>query len=310
MDSISAVLSLLKPKNHMFRGLVVGGAWSLNFPATQSVRCYALLSGDCWLVVDSVADPIRLTRGDCFLLTRRQSFRLASDPNEPSVEMAALLSHTLEGGVLTYNGGGDVSGLGGFFEFEGPQAGMLLSRLPAVVHVRNASSKASLIASMQLMMQELREPQAGALLVAQHLAQMMLVLAVRTALAEAPNEGLGWISALADRQLGAAMNAIHDDPRQPWTLISLARLANMSRSAFAVKFKETVGTTPMEYLQRWRMMLAVDKLMNSNDPISVIGMSVGYESDSSFSTAFKRVMGCSPGRYSSMRSGEVVGSVG
>jgi AraC-like DNA-binding protein len=71
----------------------------------------------------------------------------------------------------------------------------------------------------------------------------------------------------------------------------------MSRSTFAFKFKETVGASPMEYLTRWRMLLAGDRLTNSGDPVSVIALSLGYESESAFSTAFKRVMGCSPRQY-------------
>jgi AraC-like DNA-binding protein len=76
----------------------------------------------------------------------------------------------------------------------------------------------------------------------------------------------------------------------------------MSRSAFAQKFNETVGASPMEYLTRWRMLLAGDRLVNSSDPISVISRSLGYESEAAFSTAFKRVMGCSPRQYSRGRN--------
>ena len=302
MDPISAVLSLLKPSSYMFRGLDAGGTWSLRFPATDSIRCYALISGNCWLVVDGLADPIRLSEGDCFLLTRKQSFRLASDPETPPSDMEASLSTTVEGGLLVYNGGGGARGLGGFFQFDGSPARALLAQLPPIVHVRNESTRSSLIASMELMMQELREPQAGGSLVAQHLAQMMLVLAIRSALSKELTNAPGWLQAISDKQMSAVMAAIHGHPDHPWTLQSLAEKANLSRSTFAARFKQAVGTSPMDYLQRWRMMLAVDKLMNSSDSISVIGMSVGYESDSSFSTAFKRVMGCPPGRYLSMRA--------
>jgi AraC-like DNA-binding protein len=82
----------------------------------------------------------------------------------------------------------------------------------------------------------------------------------------------------------------------------LAARAGMSRSTFALKFKETVGASPMDYLTRWRMLLAGDRLANSSDPISAIALSLGYESESAFSTAFKRVMGCSPRQYSRGRN--------
>jgi AraC-like DNA-binding protein len=126
---------------------------------------------------------------------------------------------------------------------------------------------------------------------------MMLVQALRLHLAEGASGGVGWLFALADKQMGAAIAAMHDDPKHQWTLQALAERAGMSRSTFALKFKETVGASPMEYLTRWRMLLAGDRLTNSGDPISVVARSLGYESESAFSTAFKRVMGCSPRQY-------------
>jgi AraC-like DNA-binding protein len=92
------------------------------------------------------------------------------------------------------------------------------------------------------------------------------------------------------------------DPAHPWTLQELADRVGMSRSSFAQKFKETVGATSIDYLTRWRMLLAGHRLANSNDPISVVSLSLGYESESAFSTAFKRVMGCSPRQFSRGRN--------
>src|SRR6202044_3411074 len=117
-------------------------------------------------------------------------------------------------------------------------------------------------------------------------------------LAEGLRGGVGWLFALADKQMSAAINSMHEDPAYRWTLQELAERSGMSRSTFALKFRQTVGESPTEYLTRWRMLLAGDKLANSTDPISVIALSLGYESESAFSTAFKRVMGCSPRQYS------------
>lgn len=143
----------------------------------------------------------------------------------------------------------------------------------------------------------MREQQPGSFLVAQHLAHMMLIQALRMDLAEAPNGGTGWLAALADKQLGVAISAMHSEPARRWTLQALAERACMSRSAFAQKFKDAVGVAPMEYLARWRMLLAADRLENSSEPVSAIALSLGYESESAFSTAFKREMGDSPRRY-------------
>jgi AraC-like DNA-binding protein len=137
----------------------------------------------------------------------------------------------------------------------------------------------------------------GGVLVAQQLAYMMLVQALRLHLAEGLSGGVGWLFALADQQMSAAITCMHDNPVHRWTLQKLAERAGMSRSTFALKFKQTVGESPMEYLTRWRMLLAGDKLVNSSDPISIISLSLGYESESAFSTAFKRIMGSSPRKY-------------
>ena len=90
---------------------------------------------------------------------------------------------------------------------------------------------------------------------------------------------------------------LHADPGARWTLQVLAERAGMSRSGFAQRRKATVGSSPMDYLIRRRMLLAGDRLVNGTEPVSVIALSLGYESESAFSTAFKRVMGCSPRRY-------------
>jgi AraC-like DNA-binding protein len=133
---------------------------------------------------------------------------------------------------------------------------------------------------------------------AQHLAYTMLIQALRLHLADGVKGSVGWLFALADNQISAAIHAMHGDPAHRWTLRNLAEQAGMSRSVFALRFKQKVGLSPMEYLTRWRMMLAGDRLMHSGDAVSAIALSLGYESESAFSTAFKREMGCSPRQYS------------
>jgi AraC-like DNA-binding protein len=197
------------------------------------------------------------------------------------------------GSIHLINGGGDCFIAGGHFAFSGNHAGILLGVLPPIVHIQTESDKAAMRWSLERMRQELHEPQPGSFLVAQQLAYMMLVQALRLHLAEGLSGGVGWLFALADQQMSAAITCMHDNPAHRWTLQKLAERAGMSRSTFALKFKQTVGESPMEYLTRWRMLLAGDKLVNSSDPISIISLSLGYESESAFSTAFKRIMGSS-----------------
>lgn len=271
---------------------------SLQFNQYEGIKCYALVSGQCWLSVEGVPDAVLLKPGDCFLLPRGRPFRLATELSRAPVEALPLLTAARrDGAIAAINGGGACLIVGGHFALAGNHANVLLGALPPIVHLHKESDKAALRWSLERMRQELCEPEPGSFLVAQHLAHMMLVLALRLHLAEGLNGGVGWLFALADKQIGASVSAMHEDPARRWTLQELAEHAGMSRSSFALKFKETVGSSPMEYLTNWRMLLAGDKLANSGDPVSAIALSLGYESESAFSTAFKRVMGCSPRQY-------------
>ncbi len=298
MDPLSDVLSLLKPRNYLSAGLEAGGDWSIQFPDQQAaIKCGAVVSGQCWLSVEGVPDAVRLDTGDCFLLPRGRPFRLASDMTLTPVDAGKVFSPARTGGVTSHNGGGDFLLVSSRFALCGNHAGILLRMLPPIVHIRKESGDSVLRWPVERMMQELRERQPGGFLVVEHLAHMILIEALRLHMAEGLRGGVGWLFALADKQVGAAITAMHDDPAHGWTLQALAERAGMSRSTFALKFKETVGASPMDYLTRWRMLLAGDRLANSSDPISVIALSLGYESESAFSTAFKRVMGRSPRQY-------------
>ena len=297
MDPLSDVLSLLKPRSYVSAGFDAGGEWSIHFSKNAGIKCYAVVSGECWLSMEGVPDAVRLKTGDCFLLPSGRPFRLASDLTLTPIDAEAIFSVARAGGVVTCNGGGDFFLVGSRFALTGKHAGILLGTLPPIVHIQKESDQAALRWSVERMMQELRERQPGSFLIAEYLAHMMLVQALRH-LTEGLSGGVGWLFALADQQMGAAINAMHADPAHRWTLQKLAACVSMSRSSFALKFKTMVGVSPMGYLTHWRMLLAGDRLVNSRDPVSAIALSLGYESESAFSTAFKRVMGCSPRQYS------------
>jgi len=302
VDPLSDVMSLLKPRSYMSGGFDVGGEWSVLFPQHQGIKCYAVVSGQFWLAVEGVSETVLLQAGDCFVLPRGWAFRLATDLALTPVDVSTILPAKRNGTIRTYNGGGSCLTVGGHFTFAGSHASILLGVLPPIVHIRKESDRAAMRWCLERMRQELYEPQPGSFLVAQQLAYMMLVQALRLHLAEGSRGGVGWLFALADKQMSAAISAMHDDPAHRWTIQELAERVGMSRSTFALRFKETVGKSPMEYLTRWRMLLAGDRLTSSDDPISAIALSLGYESESAFSTAFKRIMGCSPRQYSRGRS--------
>ena len=297
MDPLSDVLSLLKPRSYSAGGFGVDGDIAIQWPKHQGIKCYAILSGQCWLSVESIPDPVLLTAGDCFLLPRGLPFSLSTDLSLTPVDFGILLAAWKSGGAPFNNEAGDRYIVGGHFVLTGSHADILLNSLPPIVHIRKESDKAAMRWSLERMKEELRDPQPGGALITQQLAYMMIVQALRLHLADGAIGSVGWLFALADKQMGTAITCMHDDPGHPWTLQKLAERIGMSRSIFALRFKETVGDTPMEYLTRWRMLLAGNRLINSDDSISAIALSLGYESESAFGKAFKRVMGCSPRQH-------------
>jgi AraC-like DNA-binding protein len=298
MDPLSEVLSLLKPRSYITAGFDAGGPWALTLDDLAGrIKCYAVIKGTCWLTIAGIDEPASLQAGDCFVLPSGRSVRIGSDLHVEPQLARDVLDPTRSGNVVTYNGGGDVFLVGSRFEVNGPHAEVLLRTLPPLIQVEASRDQARLRGSIELMMEELREARPGASLIAQQLSHMMLVQALRLYLAESPHSGIGWFAALADPQLSAAISAMHAEPSFAWTLQELADRAGMSRSVFAERFRNRVGETPIAYLTRWRMVLAAEKLMQGRDTLARISLSLGYESEHAFNTAFKRVMGVSPRRY-------------
>ena len=231
---------------------------SVRFGRHEGIKCYAVVSGQIWLAVEGVSDPVRLKTGDCFLLAARLAF-----PSRDRFDGCAgrgpfvLPTARRSGGVVTVNGGGECLVVGGHFALIGDHAGMLLGVLPPIVHIRKESDKAAMRWSLERMRQELREGEPGGFLMAQHLAHLMLLQALRLHLAEGSAAGVGWLFALGDKQISAAIAAIHEAPAHPWTLQTLAERAGMSRSTFALRFKERVGSVAdgifdaLAHVARW-----------------------------------------------------------
>jgi AraC-like DNA-binding protein len=280
MDPLSDVLSLLKPRSYRCRGVDIGGDLAFRFGHHEGIKCYAVMSGRCWLLMEGAPEAIELKTGDCIVLPK------AAPRNS---------------GVITLNGGGTCFIFGAHFLITSGHADLLTKALPLVIHISSETDKAELRWALDRMGTELRGEQPGALLLAQHLAYMILVQALRLHLEEKPPGLAGWLFALADNHISTAIRAIHDKPAHPWTLQALAHHAGMSRSQFSKRFREVVGATPMEYITRWRMLMASDRLSQKGAAIAQVALSAGYESERAFRKAFKKVMGCSPHRYISVQ---------
>jgi hypothetical protein len=228
LDPLSDVLSLLKPHTYVASGFDLSGEWSIQFDAHRGIKCWALVSGACWLVVEEGGEPVRLTAGDCILLPNGRRFRLATDLAVGPVPFWDLASVEWRDGIATLGGGGGTMILGGHFAFTGLHGEMLLGAMPPLVHLRQDSDKAALHWVLERMRQELTEPQPGGALVAQHLAQMMLVQALRLFLADGRGRSVGWLFALANPRMASAIVAVHAAPGARWTLPALAERGHVA----------------------------------------------------------------------------------
>ncbi len=294
MDPLSDVLSLVKPRSYGSGALTAGGRWALRFPPHQGIKCYVVAKGECWVAVDGASEGFRLATGDGLMLPHGRAFRMGSSLDVHPIDARTLAAGAPYNGLHAGGPGDDFFLLGGHFALEG-NGDLLLRVLPPFVHLQKESDRAALRGAVERIMDEMRDPRPGGALIAQQSALTMLVLVLRLYLAE--GSGVGWLSALADLRIARAIAAVHDKPADAWTVQTLAATAGMSRTAFAARFRRTVGASPLEYLTRWRMLLAGDRLRHTSDSIAVVAQAVGYESESAFGAAFKRTMGSSPREY-------------
>ncbi|KAF1039981.1 MAG: RCS-specific HTH-type transcriptional activator RclR [Burkholderia lata] len=298
MDPLSDVLSLLQPRSQYYAGLDAAGAWSFDFPPHEGVKFAALMRGTCWGVSDDLEHPIRFDEGDCFLLNRGSRFVLSSDPALPPQNAEHLMDAITHNQVALHNGGGEVLLVCGHFVFSGNHAAVLFDALPHIINIPRASSHAEVLRwSLDQLVTELHTPQPGGVLMSTYLAHVMLVQVLRLFLGTSNALPKGWFLALTDRHISLAIGAMHAQPDRAWTLEELAEVALISRTVFAQRFKALVGSTAMDYLARWRMLMAAGRLRDGTENVASIAFSLGYKSESSFSAAFKRIMSCSPTQY-------------
>ncbi|MEV6367344.1 AraC family transcriptional regulator [Micromonospora musae] len=297
MDPLEEVLALVGVTSQLSAALAAGGRWALRFDPPGGVKFNAVRRGSCLLRVDGVPEPVALAAGDCFLLTRPRAFTLAGDPDTPP-EPAGPIFQTAADGVARAGTGDDVLLIGGAFSFTERARTLLLDALPPVIHVPAATPEAATVRwAVGEIDTELRAAPLGGTLVAEHLALVMLIRILRLHLAR--TGGSGWLAGLTDPVLAPALRAMHTHPAQPWTVATLARVAAVSRSTLAARFKEVVGRSPVEYLTGWRIELAADRIRRGDDTLAGVARAVGYGSESALSVAFKRTTGLTPRAYRS-----------
>ena len=292
-DPLSEVIALLKPRTVFSKGISGAGRWAVRYSAFEQPSFCAVLEGGCRLAVDGHR-PLSLEAGDFLLLPATPGFTMSGfEPAKP-VQIDAKQTPAPAGEVRHGTRGGrpDVRLLGGYFVFDSPDASLLVSLLPTVVHVRGDDRLSRLV---QLVGEEATARRTGRDLVLTRLVEVMLIEALRaTPRDEAPP---GLLRGLSDARLAPAIQQMHGSIARSWTVPQLAKTAALSRSAFFERFTRTVGLPPMEYLLAWRMAVAKDLLRRADLGVTEVARRVGYSSASTFSTAFSRQVGQSPSRY-------------
>jgi AraC-like DNA-binding protein len=292
-DPLSEVITLLHPRTVFTKGISGAGRWGIRYSEQGHPSFCTVLEGGCLLAVDGEPE-LRLEAGDFVLLPATPAFTLTGFDPVVARRIDPVVTPAPAGEVRhgTPEGPPDMRMLGGYFVFDSPDAALLGSLLPAVVHVRGAERLSTLV---RFVGDESRQELPGRELVLARLVEVLLIEALRaTATEDAPP---GLLRGLADARLAPAIRQMHSDVARSWTMTQLARSAALSRSAFFARFTRTVGVPPMEYLLTWRMALAKDLLRQPDISLIEVAQRIGYKSASAFSTAFKRHQGEPPSHY-------------
>ena len=293
IDPLAEVVTLLQPAARFSKLVVGSGAWRVSrSDAGQPFYC-AILEGGCRIEAHG-REPIELQSGDFVLIPAADGLSLSS-LQPPPTGLRTSSPVAIGNGEFRIgrpDGAIDVRLMGGHCSFGSPDASLLVSLLPQLVHVRGEHRLATLV---QLVRDESREQRPAREVVLSRLLEVLLIEALRCATGTSAPPGL--VRGLADPRLAAAIRGLHERPTHAWTVAELAKQAALSRSTFFERFNREVGVAPMEYLLAWRMALAKDLLRRDGGRMAEIAERVGYSSASTFSVAFTRHVGCPPARY-------------
>ena len=108
---------------------------------------------------------------------------------------------------------------------------------------------------------------------------------------------------LLKAKLRRATEFMHDQFHEDISVSDIAAEVHISPFHFTRMFKQSTGRTPYQYLTSVRIDHAKQLLTETNSPIVEIGMAVGYESQSHFTTVFRTIVGVTPGAYRRLRCG-------
>lgn len=308
MDLLSDVLALLKLEGTLYFRTEFSPPWGVAVPEFENVaRFHFVHRGRCWLRITGCKKPVLLEQGDLVIITRGSAHQLCDPPDTKVLtvdQVVADTGFTGEGAlVLGKPGAGHETQLiCGHFAFDRSANHPLLEALPRYIHIKGYADVADpwLEQTLRLIGSEAGRTQLGGDLIALKLSEIIFAQAIRTYL-NAQGRSRQVFAGIADPHVSRVLQSIHRSPAHSWTLPELARIAGLSRSAFASRFHELMGMTPLQYLTQWRMQVARRMLVDTDAPMIRVAESSGYQSEASFGRVFKRHFDIAPASYRRVR---------
>jgi AraC-like DNA-binding protein len=300
MDVLTDVLNTLELKGWLSSRRELAPPWRYDFAASKDSMFHVLSFGGAYLQVEGEQAPRRVEDGDVLLFPTGHPHSLYDDPTSPLTRLVHLDYNPQRGHqVVDREGAGPKPLLlCGAFHFDYPHDFPLLHRLPNLIHIPGAQGRMApgFAEMVGLIARESASQQPGTEVVLRRLTELLFIQIIRLWIAQQAEVSVGWVRALRDQPISAALGLIHQSPARKWTVKELAEAAGLSRSSFSARFTELVGEPPLTYLTRWRMLRAT-RLIKNEVRMETIAELLGYESEAAFRKAFKREVGLPPARY-------------
>jgi len=299
-DLLSEILQDLRLAHASYGRSEFTAPWAIEIPFKEGIRFHFVAEGRCCML-SGAQEPVWLDAGDVVLLPHGSAHVIADQPARRPKSLAEIGPQLV--GNATYHlraGGGGTRALivCCTIGFDGPTAHPLIELLPPMMLVRrNEAHDPALPMLLDLMASEVAGQRIGAATVMTRLADIVVTRIIRSWVETRPSDLTGWLAAIRDPQIGVALARIHRSPGDPWSVESLSDVAGLSRSIFSERFTALLGVSPARYLLQWRMRLAAAWLRHEHMTVAEVASLLGYESDASFSRAFKRFIGVAPGAF-------------
>jgi AraC-like DNA-binding protein len=299
-DALAEVMSALQMQGRVYCRLELSGEWAFSMPGDGLARFHVIERGTCWVGTPD-GGKRQLAAGDLILALGEHVLSCRDRPKTivPVQQFIAPVGPRGCPVICTLGPGRDVHMLCGVFKFARGGNHPLLRSLPPLLHVHGDGGRSPewLDLTLRFLSSEVRAPGIGSEAILSRLTDLIFVQSVRAWVAAQPDSRAGWVAALRDRQIASVLGLMHRQPERPWTLGTLAREVGMSRSTLARRFRGILGETPLLYLTRSRLHAAAELMRTENLSLSEVAARVGYQSEASFSRAFRQAIGTPPAAY-------------